>query len=147
MTQRRRSQLDTVEAVLASRESGAARELAAYEGRLAEARERLRLLESSRDEQASMGTSMSTLGASEWANRAAFLNRLAEAIRAQNNVVHRAEADCELARGRLTSLRQRTQAVGKVCEKRALQQRMENDRREQREMDERLRKPGSDDTR
>lgn len=134
MSRRSKNRLDTVEQVFSMRESSVAREVAARQRSLQHARDQLDLLRSSRAEYVSLAPG-GRVSAGEWANRAAFLARLAKAIEAQEHSVQRAERDVAEAEGRLAATRQRSKAVEKVSEKRRAVAQREADRREQNEID------------
>ena len=65
-----------------------------------------------------------------------FIARLAEAVRAQQAVVEQTGRECHAARAQWREAAVRAQAIGKVIEKARTEERMDSERRAQREQDE-----------
>ncbi|MFK7886265.1 MAG: flagellar export protein FliJ [Gammaproteobacteria bacterium] len=129
---RRKNPLATVEALYASRESVAGRELTAAENALASARAQRQLLLDARDDQR---TPSAVLGVSGLQNRAEFLRKIDQAVAQQQSVIERAKLELDAAQRRYVHCRQRTMAVGKVNAKRLAQQRAIAAQRDQKEQD------------
>jgi flagellar export protein FliJ len=129
---RKKNRLATVEALYASRETTAGRELVSAETTLLQSRQQYQLLIDERDRPCNPQTN---LGVGGLQNRAEFLRRLEQAIRQQQLVVERAELELKAARQRFVHCRQRTMAVGKANAKRLATQRSRAEKREQKEQD------------
>lgn len=133
--------LRTVEDLFASREQAAARDLGRFTATLEDARAQLASLRRYRDEYRGASVRTGATDPSRLLNEHAFAQRLDRAIAEQEALVQRAEADCEALRARYRATRQRTKAVGKVCERRVDAHRQAEARREQKESDERGARP------
>lgn len=129
---RKKNTLATVEALYASRETAAGRELAGAENKLAQSRQQFQLLIDERNRPCHPN---SQLGIGGLQNRAEFLRRLEQAIRQQQLVIERAELELQAVRQRYVHCRQRTMAVGKANAKRLAEQRSRAEKREQKEQD------------
>jgi flagellar protein FliJ len=113
--------------------------LAATERRVAEAEAKLQELERYRsdyDKQFAQRAGQG-IGATSLRDYQVFLARLAEAIRQQQAVVKRAQAERDAERLRWQEAAKRAKALGHVVEQWQTEERRASDRREQRDSDER----------
>ncbi len=131
---RHKDRLAAVQTVYSARETHASVQLRQCEQALAQAKEQLTLLRSSRDEH-SRQPPAGTISAGSFANRAAFFKRLNQAIAAQQQQVVQARHSLSAAQRNLAASRRRTRGIEKVRNKRLLAAQAAGDRREQKELD------------
>lgn len=135
----RTQRLQPVRTLVQDDERRLARNLAAFERRVAECEEKLRELERYRSEyeqefaiRAGRG-----IGATDLRDYQAFLARLAQAVRQQQDLVRRACAERDAERARWQDAARRAKALSHVVERWQSEERRMLERREQRECDER----------
>jgi flagellar protein FliJ len=115
------------------REDEAARTLATKQALLQTHQQRLRDLQNFVHEYA-QGTLAVSLPALVL-NRAAFVDRLAQALTVQQGVMERSRESCELQRTRFVSASRETEVLEKVVANHVAQEAVVADRRSQRELD------------
>jgi flagellar protein FliJ len=124
--------------VAESREHDAARALGVSQRRLTELETKLEELYRYRDEYAErLARSNGSLDAGQLADFRAFLTRLNEAIAYQEARVHEARQEHEQSRGQWAFSRRKVDALGKVIARFVEEERHDEDRREQRDLDDR----------
>ncbi|MEM6639239.1 MAG: flagellar export protein FliJ [Pseudomonadota bacterium] len=139
MSERRTRRLTSVKAIFHAREQRFVDNVRLAEQGLRAASDRLALLRSAVIEHKA---ALNADYAGALQNHGEFLKRLTAAITAQETVVAQAEARASEARRALTAAQQRTQSIGKVCERRTREEQRAQDRREQRELDDLPRSAG-----
>ena len=101
-----------------------------------EQQDRLGELNAYRHNYAKKTTGTSALRASHWQDYQAFLSRLDTAVRAQQQIVHDGERMLETHRQRWIAKRQRLESLERVLEKYQTEERVQEARREQKQLDE-----------
>lgn len=132
-------QMQVVKDVVADRERRQAQRFAASRTKVAQSEARLKELEGYHDsykaglsERMAQGISITNLR-----DYQAFLQKLAEAVRQQNEIVMKARAESDTQRRQWQGAAQRVKIIDKVIENRGKQQQRIEDARDQRETDER----------
>ena len=134
----RDQRLAPVHELAEQKEQGRAAELGDCERRLAEAERRLLELRGYEAEYQRTFEARARGGANMRGLREhqLFIARLAEAVRAQQSLVEQVGRECHAARAQWRDAAVRRQAIGKVIEKARTEERMNSERRAQREQDE-----------
>lgn len=143
----RSQRLEPVQRIAEDAERVVARKLAQAEHRLSECEKKLSELKRYHDEYAAgfAGRASAGMGAMALRDYQAFLARLNEAIKQQTAVVQRATAECESVRSEWRLAARKTKAVGHVREKWLAEERLEIQRREQIDTDERAQRAKRND--
>lgn len=104
---------------------------------LSEAVDRLDELERYRREYASSQRPAGEVSAVRWADYQAFLGRLDDAVKAQHQVILDGEQNVDAHRRRWVDRRQRLDSLNRVLDRYRLDERLEDERRQQRALDDR----------
>lgn len=135
----RSERMQPVQRAVGHEERELAGRLAETDRRLAEAEKRLAELESYQAEYArTLGERVSAgISVTGLRDYQAFLARLSEAVRAQARAVTSTRAERETAQGIWRTAAQRAKAIGQVVERWQAEERVVEDRKEQKDIDER----------
>ena len=135
----RSKRMESVQKLMGMHERNAARQVGISQDQLSRNQAQLQELIEYRNEYARsfQETTRKALGAHEMQDYYLFLNRLNQAIRAQQQVLEAIARDHETHKARWLNSRSQTQAVEKVVDRYRSQERYAHDHREQRESDHR----------
>jgi flagellar FliJ protein len=141
---KRTQRLEPVDRLARTRERDCARRLAGAQQRVADAEQRCVELERYRDEyhEAFRARALSGLQAKGLREFQAFIARLDEALRQQRQLVAQLRSEQQRERQQWQDAAVRSSAVGKVIERARHEERLVEDRRLQRELDERAQHQG-----
>jgi flagellar FliJ protein len=132
----RSKRMQPVVNVTANREREAAQRLGECQQRVQAAEQRLEELTHYREEYTQQFANGGSLNAARLQDYRLFLDRLNQAVEQQRGILERAHAECAGLRQRWLDLRTRTQALDKVVERYRVEERSDQDRRDQKETDE-----------
>ena len=132
----RSKRMQSVVEVTANREREAARRLGEAQNREQAAAQRLDELIRYREEYTRQFADNVSLPAARLQDYRVFLNRLNQAVEAQQKLLVRAEQDCAAQRSLWLEIHTRVKALGKVALRYRDAERSDHDRREQKDTDE-----------
>lgn len=141
--------MQTVERVVSDVEKKRAEALGASERRVSESETKLAELENYQRSYAAQfqANTGATVGAAKLRDFQAFMARLAEAVKQQTQIVHKAKADRDAELKMWQHAAQRAEAVGGLVKRWQTEEQRQDDRREQNESDERSQRASTHGTR
>jgi flagellar FliJ protein len=141
----RAKRLEPVQHLVDDEQRRQAQRVATAERRVAEAQAKLQELQRYRAEYEQQFSQRAGkgIGATDLRDYQAFLARLSEAIRQQQGLLKRAELERDSERLQWQEAAKRAKALGHVVEQWRAEERLVNERRDQRESDERAQRKGS----
>jgi flagellar FliJ protein len=146
---KRSQRMQTVEKVVSDVERKRAQALAASERRVSESETKLTELESYQKNYADQFNvrAGAGIGAAGLRDFQTFMARLADAVKQQTQIVLKAREDRDAELQTWRSAAQRSEAVGGLVKRWQTEERLEDDRREQRDSDERAQRESPDSLR
>ncbi len=135
MAKKRSRRMQPVQDIASAEEQDLARALADAERTLETQLGRLRELKQHREDYAARSRQPGSLGGSQWRDYRVFLDRLNQAIVAQERIVAGWRTRCDGLRGQWREKRRRVESLDRIVERYRRSERIEDERREQRRLD------------